>query len=102
HGYSGSVELLSQFERLGLVPSFGGAVTRERFRRVRAAAARCGRFCIESDTPDHPPEGVSESEPAVLPRLVAAIAEIRGESPDSVRATTVRCAQETFTLPSVQ
>ncbi len=88
HGYGGSPELLARVAKIGLLPSFGGSVTHPRFKKAVASAVAAERFCIESDTPDHPPAGCEQSEPAELPRVVETLARLRNESERSVVDTS--------------
>lgn len=98
HGYGGAPELLERVTRVGLVPSFGGSVTHPRFKKAVASAAAANTYCIESATPDHPPDDLENSEPAALPRVVEALASLRNESTEQVIQASVAAARQIFGL----
>lgn len=102
HSYSGPAELLPRYLRLGLFIGFAGAITRPRARRpaqaVRAVPGE--RLVLETDAPDQTPHGSSSSrnEPAELRRILAAVAEARGQSPEAVAGQTTDNARALFRL----
>lgn len=88
HAYSGSAELVRDYERLGLHLSIAGTVARPDARKVHLAAAAVSpdRLLIETDAPDlAPPDlGSRRNEPAAVVRVAAAVAAIRGEPVETV------------------
>jgi TatD DNase family protein len=93
HSYSGGAELAKVYGRHELYFGFAGPVTFTEARKpldaVRAVAL--DRLLVETDAPDqapHPFRG-QRSEPAYLPRMVAALARVRGvEEAQMARITT--------------
>lgn len=96
HSYSGSRELIGQIADLGGFFSFSGTVTWSRNRRAHetAAAVPVDRLLVETDSPDLPPapeDGCAQSavnEPANLPRVLRAIAALRGMEPEELATVT--------------
>ncbi len=85
HAYAGPAELVAPLAELGAFFSFGRALSDPRRHKLRAALAAvpAKRLLFESDTP------TADSEPADLPRLLAAAAELRGEPAAELRARTM-------------
>ena len=101
HSYSGSAELVSDLERLGLYLSFSGAITRPKNKRARAvvSAVSPDRLLIETDSPDMPPVGVptgAHNEPAYLPIVLETVAKLRGCSLMETAKLTRNNAQRLF------
>ena len=86
HAYNGSREQALALLACGLRLGFGGALTYEGSRRIRAHAAELPdtAWVLETDSPDIPPawlrraEHVGRNEPAELPRIAAIMAALRG------------------------
>lgn len=93
HAFGGPAELVPRLSALGLHFSFGTLVTRPAARRCRAAvsAVAGARLLVESDAPGGPSSDPSRPtrEPADIPAILRAIAELR-EEPWSAVATQVR------------
>lgn len=87
HSYSGSAELVRPWAKLGFYFGFAGAVTRSNARRPRLAAAAVppDRLLLETDAPFQPAGADARDraygEPADLPLVVTALAEVRGTTP---------------------
>jgi TatD DNase family protein len=99
HAYSGSAELVADYVALGLYLSFAGTVARPDARRVHGAArATPGpRLLVETDAPDLAPPGAPRrNEPAALPEILRALAQLRGEDPGALAEQTARNAAELF------
>jgi TatD DNase family protein len=100
HAYAGSHEMVPVFEKLGFHISICASITRTANRKARLACARVsgGRLLVESDSPAIAPVGVDfeRNEPAYLPMVVEALAELRGERAEDVAALTAANAREFF------
>ena len=84
HSYSGPVDLVARYAKLGLCFSFAGVVSHGNAKRPRRALAGVplSRLLVESDGPDQVAEGMGtrRSEPAHIVRLLEVYAGIRTES----------------------
>ena len=102
HGFGGPVELLEDFGRMGLYFSFGGLLSNPAASRCQGAAAavKTSRLLLESDCPDHPPRlsGEAQSQPAHLRFTLARLAEVRGQSEDSLAKACSANARKLFGL----
>jgi len=100
HAYAGSHEMVPVFEKLGFHISICASITRTANRKARTACVRVSpdRLLVESDSPAVAPAGVEfeRNEPAYLPMVVQALAELRGERPEDVAARTAANAREFF------
>lgn len=92
HAFSGSRQQADEFIRLGFKLGFGGAFTWERATRLRTLAVELplSVIVLETDSPDIPPSwlGKGRNEPAELAGIAAALAHLRGLSPEEVAART--------------
>jgi len=83
HGFSGSYQQARKLVDLGCYIGVGGVITHDRARKTRDAIARLPveALVIETDAPDMAPAGVAKGQnsPVYLPRVVQALAELRGE-----------------------
>ncbi|MEO0321554.1 MAG: TatD family hydrolase [Myxococcota bacterium] len=102
HAFAGPAELVPAYVERGFLLSVGGAVTRPNARRVRAAvrAIPRDRLLLETDAPDMTPTGAetTRNEPAHLTRVLAAVADVRGEALEAVAAATGDNARRLFGL----
>jgi TatD DNase family protein len=94
HAFSRGPDLARRFLDLGLMISFGGAITRPRAERARrsAQAAPLESILLETDAPSIGMEGLTaeEVEPRHTRSVALALAELRGlDLEDVARATTV-------------
>lgn len=92
HAFNGSLQQARSFADLGLALGFGGAMSFERARNIRAIAAAVDPSVpvLETDSPDIPPQWLyrtaaqraagqtSRNAPAELPRIAAVLAGLRG------------------------
>lgn len=90
HAFSASLEVLRECLSRGLYVSFAGLVTRPNARRAREAAhaVPADRLLLETDAPNMAMHDIpaEDTEPAHLPRILAAVAALRQEDPDALAA----------------
>ncbi len=102
HSYSGSYEQARQLVDLGFYISFGGAITYDRARKLRATAARLPLefILLETDAPDQPDAAHQNqrNEPAYLINVLECMAELRDESPDRIAEQTTVNARSLFRI----
>lgn len=102
HSYSGSKELVREYEALGLYISFAGLVCQPKARRLRAAvpAVSIERLLVETDAPDQTPlpHQPGPNQPAFLVAVVESIAELRAQSAERIAARTDANARRLFGL----
>jgi len=104
HAYSRGPELAVRFIAAGLHIAFGGAVTRDRAKRVRNAAVRLplDKIVLETDAPSIGLDGVlpEDTEPGHVRDLAQAVADIRDESIETIAEVTTANACRLFNLPA--
>jgi TatD DNase family protein len=102
HAFNGSMQQALGFVQLGLKLGFGGALTFERALQIRrlAQALPLEALVLETDAPDIPPQWLyrsagqraagetSRNEPCELPRIGAALAQLRGMSGEALAEAT--------------
>lgn len=92
HAYSGSWEQLRPFLDAGFYLGIGGAITRDCAKRLHrvARAAPLDRIVVETDSPAIGMDIVEPPHvrPAHLPRVVEALARLRGMDPSELAAVT--------------
>ena len=102
HAYSRGPELAERFIAAGLHIAFGGAVTRDRAKRVRNAASRLplDKIVLETDAPSIGLDGVlpEDTEPGHVQVLAQAVADIRNESIETIAEVTTANARRLFNL----
>jgi len=100
HSYSGSAELVREYVALGLHLSFAGPVCNAHAPKIHAAAraAPAERLLVETDAPFQTPAPCrpAQNEPAFLVEIIAALAQIRGESADALARSTAENARRLF------
>ena len=100
HSYSGGPDLVGQYVDLGLHIGFAASVTRPNAKKPRAAARQVpiDRLLVETDAPDQPPTGADadRNEPALLVRVVAAVANARSVALEEVARHTAENAAALF------
>lgn len=105
HSWSGSDEQARQLFGLGFHLGIGGPVTFERAQRLRRTVATMPIewLLLETDAPDQPGAGHrgERNEPGLLPEVLAVVAQLRGEAPESVAAATAANAQRLFGGPTL-
>lgn len=102
HAFNGSLQQAAQYRDLGFKFGFGGMLTFERSRRLRALARALQPedLVLETDAPDmavmqHRGE---RNSPAYLPYCLAALAEVRGETPEALAQRTTANARAVLAL----
>ncbi len=102
HAYSRGPELAERFIAAGLHIAFGGAVTRDRAKRVRSAAGRLplDKIVLETDAPSIGLDGVlpADTEPGHVRDIAEAVAELRGETLETIAEVTTANACRLFNL----
>ena len=103
HAFNGSAQQANEFVRLGFKLGFGGTVTFDRALQVRRLAVESplDALVVETDSPDIPPHWLyrtaeqraaglpqGRNEPAELPRIAAALAQLRGIDIEELAAAT--------------
>jgi TatD DNase family protein len=92
HAFNGSFQQAQNFIDLGFHLGFGGAMTFTRALQIRRLASELplDAIVLETDAPDIAPAWVhpGRNSPEQLPAIGAALAELRGTSPDEVRAAS--------------
>jgi TatD DNase family protein len=100
HAYSGSVELADRYWREGFYVGIGAAVTRERSKRVRRAAATIplDRILVETDAPFLAAADRSRGEGASadILQVIDAVAELHSVSSAEVAECTFVSAFKLF------
>ena len=106
HSFPGSDEQAAQLHALGFLVGIGGPVTYERAKRLRSVVARLPieQLLLETDSPDQPDgdHRGQRNEPARLPIILQAVAELRGIDVESLAAATTGNAERLFGLPATQ
>jgi TatD DNase family protein len=102
HAFNGSVQQAHQYIDLGFKLGFGGMLTYERSRKLRALARElpAESLVLETDAPDmtvaaHRGE---RNSPEYLPDCLAALAEVRQEDPEVMAVQTTRNARDVLNL----
>ncbi len=103
HAFSGSLQQAHRYIDLGFKLGFGGMLTFERSRKLRALARElpAESLVLETDAPDltvaaHRGE---RNSPEYLPDCLLALAAARNEEPVAVAARTSQNAREALNLP---
>jgi TatD DNase family protein len=102
HCFIGPWENTARVLELGGLVSFGGVATFKSAQQVRDTIARCpaGSFMVETDAPYLAPEPYrgKRNEPAYVRKTAERIAELRGESLESLASHTAATAGGFFRL----
>lgn len=100
HSFAGSEEQARQLFALGFCLGIGGPATYERARRIRRVAAQMPMefLLLETDAPDQPDAGRrgERNEPAFLPSVLEAVAQLRGMDVSELAAATTANARRLF------
>ena len=102
HAFSGSLQQAMRYIDLGFKLGFGGMLTFERSRKLRALARQlpAESLVLETDAPDLTVarHRGKRNSPAYLPDCLAALAEARNEDPEAVASRTTENAREVLGL----
>jgi len=100
HCFSGSAEMAREYLALGFYIGFTGVVTFPNAKKARLATAAVplDRLLIETDCPYMAPVPYrgKRCDSSMLPQTVAALAEIKGVSPEELAAATAENARRLF------
>ncbi|HET9048287.1 MAG TPA: TatD family hydrolase [Chiayiivirga sp.] len=106
HSFSGSHQQAMKLYEMGFMLGIGGPVTYERAQRLRAVVRDLPieHLLLETDAPDQPDSGHrgQRNEPARLPHILQAVAEVRMQAIDTVAAHSHANAVRLFGLSSLQ
>lgn len=104
HCYTGSLPFARRALDEGLSVSFSGIVTFKKSEALRevARAIPLDRLLVETDAPFLAPQGHrgQRNEPAFVPLVGAALAELQGCSTDRLAEVTTQNARRLFRLPA--
>jgi len=96
HAFNGSRQQADIYLGLGFKLGFGGTLTYERAKRIRALAKELPleSIVLETDAPDLPPANHrgERNSPEYLPEVLTALAELRPESFNEIVAQTTKTA----------
>ncbi len=102
HSYAGSLEQARQFISLGFMLGFGGPITYPRAARLQQLIRELplNSLLAETDAPDQPLHGHQgqRNEPALLPLVIAKMAELRDMGVVEVAAATAANGRRMFAL----
>jgi TatD DNase family protein len=103
HSFSGSQQQAEQLWKLGFHLGIGGPVTYERAQRLRRIVTTMPieYLLLESDAPDQPLSSHrgERNEPVRVAEVLRCVADLRGESPESIAAATTQNVRSLFALP---
>ncbi|SHH71976.1 TatD family hydrolase [Ferrimonas marina] len=104
HGFSGSLDLARQYLRHNLKLGIGGVISYPRAQKTRQTVAQLplSAMVLETDSPDMPLCGYQgqANEPAQLPKVLAALAELRSEPSEQLAPTLLHNLHQLF--PTLQ
>lgn len=102
HAFNGSLQQAGQFIDLGFRLGFGGVITFDRARKIRALAAQLPltSLVLETDAPDLPPASHrnERNSPEYLPEVLRMLAQLREEDPAEIATCTTANAREVLGL----
>ena len=104
HAFNGGPEFGEKFLELGYCLAFGGGVTRPHARKIRKTALMvpADRVVLETDAPYIGSHTVqkTEMEPAFIPKIARAFAELKHWSLEETARRTTANARRLFKLPT--
>ena len=103
HSFSGSLEQAKQLCKMGFMLGIGGPLTYPRAQRLRRTVTQIplDYLLLETDAPDQPDSQWrgQRNEPARLLAILDTLAELRGESRETIAAATTANAEQLFGIP---
>jgi TatD DNase family protein len=103
HAFNGSLQQAARYLDLGFRLGFGGMLTFERSSHLRHLAAELPSeaLVLETDAPDMTVAShrYERNSPEYLPEVLMALAEVRGETPESLAQATTANARRVLRLP---
>lgn len=100
HAFSGSLEEAREYIRLGFKLGLGGAGTWPQARRMHRVIAQLpgDSLVLETDSPDMAPafQPHARNTPANLPQICEILADLRGETPETLARTCWHNSCELF------
>jgi TatD DNase family protein len=103
HAFNGSLQQATRYLDLGFRLGFGGMLTFERSSHLRrlAAALPSEALVLETDAPDMTVAShrYERNSPEYLPDVLMALAQVRGEPPESLAQATTANARQVLRLP---
>lgn len=100
HGFTGSIESMRELMARGLTIGIGRAVLWDNAKRLHAALSSSDdvlkALVLETDAPDHAPEGQAISEPKDLGEVAHAVAQWTGQAIEDVQAVTTETAEHVY------
>ena len=100
HSYAGSEQQALRLIDMGFYLSFGGPITYERAKKLHQLVRNLPLTAIllETDAPDQPcsQHRGERNEPAYLPEVLAAISQLRDETPEAIAAQTTANTRRLF------
>ncbi len=100
HCFTGDVEIAGECVSRGWFLSFAGNITYPKNDHIREAAASIplDRILVETDSPYLAPQRIRgrDNEPANVVDVIEAIARLRGQPVENVRAATAANARTAF------
>lgn len=104
HAFNGSAQQAAHYETLGFRLGFGGMLTFERSRKLRALAAGLplDLLVLETDAPDLTVAShqYQRNSPEYLPEILAALAALRPEPIEEIAARTTANTRAVLALPA--
>ncbi|MCV6625320.1 MAG: TatD family hydrolase [Cellvibrionaceae bacterium] len=104
HAFSGSLELAQQYIKLGFAIGIGAAISYERAKKTRNTAATLPleSIVLETDAPAMPLAGAQgkPNSPLALLQVAQILAELRGESIDTIASVTSANCDAIFNFPA--
>ena len=103
HCFSGSAETAAELVKLGMYVGFTGVLTFSNAKKARRAceAVPIDRLLVETDCPYMAPTPLrgQRCDSSMLPYTIAAMAAVKGLSPEEMAAQTFRNACAMYRIP---
>lgn len=100
HGFTGSEELAMEYWRMGFYIGVGGSISYPRANKTRTMVKNMPleALVLETDAPDMPLHGQQgkANSPLFLPDIARVLAELRGDSVDTIAQQTTHNSQQLF------